>query len=190
MKLVVGLGNPGEKYRFHRHNIGFMVVDQVAATNQGNWQSGFDGATCDIWIGAEKVVLLKPFTFMNRSGSAVRKAVDFYKLSVDDLLIVCDDINLPVGKIRIRTKGSSGGQNGLKDIFRHLATEEINRLRIGVGSPGRIDAADYVLSNFHASEADVVEDAIIQAARAVERWCRDGVEAAMNEFNGKEPAKE
>jgi PTH1 family peptidyl-tRNA hydrolase len=186
MKLVVGLGNPGERYRQSRHNIGFMVVDQLANLHQAGWTSAFDGLTAEIWVGGGKAVLLKPMTYMNRSGLSVRKAVDFFKLHVDDLLIVCDDINLPVGRIRIRAKGSSGGQNGLKDIFSHLGAQEVSRLRIGVGSPVRVDAAEYVLSGFPAAEAETVQDAVIDAARAVELWCREGVEAAMNQFNGKE----
>lgn len=187
MKLVVGLGNPGERYRQHRHNIGFMVLDHLASLHQASWASNFDGLVAEVWVGGVKTLLLKPMTFMNRSGTSVRKAVDFYKCDVDDVLIVCDDINLPTGKLRVRAKGSSGGQNGLKDIFQHLGTQEVARLRIGVGSPGGVDAADYVLSGFRPAEADTIQDAVIDAGRAVELWCREGVEAAMNQFNGKEP---
>src|SRR5687767_4859151 len=128
MKLVVGLGNPGAKYRYHRHNVGFMVLDQVSDTNGGGvWQSRFDGLTCDCFIGGERILLLKPMTYMNRSGQAVRKACDFFKAPVFDVLVVCDDLNLPVGKLRLRAKGSSGGQKGLNDIIACLGTEDVAR---------------------------------------------------------------
>ena len=191
MKLVVGLGNPGERYRNHRHNVGFWVLDQVAGPNNASaWQRRFDGMLADCWIGAEKALLLKPQTYMNRSGRSVRQAVDFYKLPLESLLVVCDDLNLPTGKLRLRAQGSSGGQKGLKDIFDHLGTQEICRLRVGIGSPGGRDAVDHVLSAFSSGERDTIADAVIDAGRAVECWCVDGCQEAMNRFNGKQPTKE
>ncbi len=136
MKLVVGLGNPGRQYTETRHNIGFRVVEQIANTSSGGtWSARFDGLTCDIRLGAEKLLLLKPMTYMNRSGRSVRSAIDFYKVELADLLIICDDVNLSLGKLRLRSGGSAGGNNGLKDIILHLGTEEFPRLRVGVGAP-------------------------------------------------------
>lgn len=191
MKLIVGLGNPGAKYKDNRHNIGFRIVDQLALTNQASdWQANFDGLVAECWIDGTKTWLLKPMTYMNRSGQSVRKAFDFYKLRHEDILVVCDDFSLPTGKIRLRAKGSAGGQNGLKDILLHLGSDEVPRLRVGIGSPEATDAADYVLSDFHRSERAIVEGMVIDGGRAAERWCRSGLQAAMNEFNGKDSTKE
>ncbi|QDU63758.1 Peptidyl-tRNA hydrolase [Planctomycetes bacterium Pan216] len=186
MKLVVGLGNPGEKYRRHRHNIGFMILDQVASSNgASSWQRQFDGQVCDCRLDGDKMVLLKPQTFMNRSGRSVKQAMSFYKLSPEDVLVVCDDVDLPIGRVRIRAKGGSGGHNGLKDIFSHMGTQEFARFRVGVGSARETqETADYVLSGFSASQQKVVDEVLIDAGRAVEWWCRRGVLDAMNEFNG------
>ena len=148
MKVVVGLGNPGERYANTRHNVGFWVLDLLAKQNQViGWQQKFDGLIADCQMG-DRVYLLKPMTFMNRSGISVRKLVDFFKVEPKDLMVVCDDLSLPVGSIRIRAKGSSGGQNGLKDIVANLGTEEIPRLRIGIGDRKQMDAATFVLSSF------------------------------------------
>jgi PTH1 family peptidyl-tRNA hydrolase len=191
MKLVVGLGNPGRTYEKTRHNIGFWVVERLASLDgTAVWSKGFEGLVTDVRLAGEKVKLLKPTTFMNRSGRSVREAFDFYKVELGSLLIVCDDFSLKVGKFRFRSKGSSGGQNGLKDIVMQLGTEEFSRLRVGIGSPGPRDPADFVLSEFSASEKTLVDDCVIEAARAVESWCRDGIDVAMNEFNGKDLSKE
>jgi PTH1 family peptidyl-tRNA hydrolase len=190
MRLIVGLGNPGAKYKNNRHNVGFLVLDQLASTCSASaWQSNFDGLVAETYIGSEKVLLLKPMTFMNRSGRSVRKAVDFYKLDIANVLVICDDFSLPLGKLRLRAKGSAGGQNGLKDIIAHLGTDEISRMRVGIGAPGA-DTVDYVLSDFAKSEQSIVTDMVIDAGRAAELWCRSGIQAAMNEFNGREPTKE
>lgn len=187
MKLVVGLGNPGPKYDGTRHNIGYAVVDYLAsAPGVGRWRSRFESQVTEAVEGAEQVLLMKPETFMNLSGRAVRAALDFYKLDVKDLLVVCDDIALPLGKLRVRAKGSHGGQNGLRNIQEMLGTQEYSRLRIGVGSPGEHwDAADYVLSRFKLAERAAVEDAVALAAQAVLVWVRQGVEACMNRFNAE-----
>ena len=187
MKLVAGLGNPGPKYDGTRHNIGYAVVDYLAAAPAvGRWRSRFESQATDIVEGTEQVLLMKPETFMNLSGRAVRAAADFYKLDVKDVLVVCDDIALPVGKLRVRAKGSDGGQRGLRSVQEALGTTEYSRLRIGVGSPGEHwDAADYVLSRFKPAERAAVDDAIAQAAQAVLVWVRQGVEACMNRFNGE-----
>jgi peptidyl-tRNA hydrolase, PTH1 family len=187
MKLVVGLGNPGPKYVGTRHNIGFAVLDYLAAApGVGAWRSRFEGQVTEIVEGAEQVLLLKPETFMNLSGRAVRAAADFYKLGPADLLVVCDDIALPLGKLRARAKGSDGGQKGLRSIQEHLGTDEYQRLRIGVGSPGEyVDAADHVLSRFKPGERAAVEDAVAQAAQAVLLWVRQGIDVCMNRVNGE-----
>jgi peptidyl-tRNA hydrolase, PTH1 family len=196
MKLVVGLGNPGPKYEGTRHNIGYAVVDYLAAApGVGKWRSRFQSSVAEAVEGSEPVLLMKPETFMNLSGRAVREAADFYKLGPTDLLVVCDDIALPVGKLRARARGSHGGQKGLLSVQESLGTQEYSRLRIGVGSPGEHwDAADYVLSRFKSAERKVVEDAIAQAAQAVLVWVREGIDACMNRFNAdpqpEKPKKE
>lgn len=182
MKLLAGLGNPGPRYAKTRHNIGFRVVDQVASTNFASaWAAKFDSLAAECAIGAEKVLLVKPMTFMNLSGRAVRKAVDFYKLTPADVLVVCDDLDLPVGRMRIRAKGTAGGQKGLKDILLHLGTEEVSRMRLGIGRG--TNAVEYVLSDFGPSERGTIDDMVIEASRACECWCKQGVEAAMNQYN-------
>jgi peptidyl-tRNA hydrolase, PTH1 family len=190
MKLVVGLGNPGPKYDGTRHNIGYAVVDYLAAApSVGRWRSRFESQVTEAVEGTEQVLLMKPETFMNLSGRAVRAVTDFYKLEVSDLLVVCDDIALPVGKLRVRARGSDGGQKGLRSVQEALGTSEYSRLRIGVGSPGEHwDAADYVLSRFKAAERAAVADVVAQAAQAVLVWVRQGVEACMNRFNGEPKA--
>jgi PTH1 family peptidyl-tRNA hydrolase len=191
MKLVVGLGNPGPKYEGTRHNIGYAVVDYLAAApGVGSWRRRFQSRVAETADGSESLLLMKPETFMNLSGRAVREAVDFYKLGPADLLVVCDDIALPLGKLRARAKGSHGGQNGLRSIQEALGTQEYSRLRIGVGSPGEHwDAADYVLGRFKPAERKAVEDAVAQAAQAVLLWVRHGIDVCMNRVNG-DPAPE
>ncbi|HMO36487.1 MAG TPA: aminoacyl-tRNA hydrolase [Gemmatales bacterium] len=187
MKIVVGLGNPGQNYIGTRHNIGFDVIDILAqGPGGGKYQQKFEAAIVEGMEGFEKVLYMKPLTFMNLSGRAVRAAMDFYKVMAPEVLIVCDDVNLILGQIRIRAGGSAGGHNGLKDIEKHLGTQNYPRLRIGVSSPGRLDLADYVLSRFKPSELDVVRDANIRAAQAVACWIKEGIEVAMNRFNAPE----
>jgi PTH1 family peptidyl-tRNA hydrolase len=187
MKLVVGLGNPGPKYEGTRHNIGFAVVDYLAAgPGVSRWRSRFEGLVAEAVEGTEQVLLLKPDTFMNLSGRSVRAAADFYKVPVTDLLVVCDDIALPLGKLRVRAKGSHGGQNGLRNIQEHLGTQDYPRLRVGVGNPGEYqDAADYVLSRFSSSDRKAVEEAVALAGQAVLTWVRRGIDVCMNQVNGE-----
>jgi PTH1 family peptidyl-tRNA hydrolase len=187
MKLIVGLGNPGPKYAGTRHNVGFDVIDYLAAgPGCSPFREKFEAFAAELKEGDETVLLLKPLTFMNLSGRAVRAALDFYKLTVDQVLVVCDDFNLPLGKLRIRAKGSHGGQNGLRNIQDQLGTDAYTRLRIGVGEPSPGDAVDHVLSRFRPGEKKVVEEAIANAAQAALVWVRQGTEAAMNRFNGAE----
>lgn len=184
-KLVVGLGNPGLKYEETRHNIGFQVIDRLAVGGSGvRFSNKLDGLLAEIEIDFHRVLLLKPLTFMNLSGRSVRQAVQFYKLDLNDLLIVCDDLTLPLGKLRIRTGGSDGGQKGLRDTAQQLGTEHYPRLRIGIGERGASDAVEFVLSRFRPSESPVINDALIAATQAVAVWVTQGIEVAMNRFNG------
>jgi PTH1 family peptidyl-tRNA hydrolase len=185
LKLVVGLGNPGSKYEGTRHNIGFDVVDRLAAGGSGSsWSRKFEGLIAEIEINFRRVLLLKPETFMNLSGRSVAQVLRFYKIELSDLLVVCDDLNLPLGRLRLRSGGSDGGQKGLRDISAHLGTDRYARLRVGIGDRGEIDAADFVLSRFRPAERSTIEDGLILASQAVAVWVGQGVEAAMNQFNG------
>jgi len=198
MRLVVGLGNPGGEFVGTRHNIGWEVVDELARRN--GWigqaddfnrmaRANFDGLTMDGMValpggGSEKVLLLKPTTYMNLSGRAVQAAMAFYRLSPLDIMVVLDDLALPCGKLRIRKDGSSGGHNGLKDIERMLATDAYPRLRIGIDAPPpRIPGRDYVLGRFSELQRPVVNQAVKRAVQAIEMWIGQGVETAMNRYN-------
>lgn len=189
MKLIVGLGNPGPKYAGTRHNVGFDVVDYLAAApGCSAFREKFEAFVAEMKEGDETVLLMKPLTFMNLSGRAVRAALDFYKLTPELVLAVCDDFNLPLGKLRVRAKGSHGGQNGLRNIQEQLGTDAYTRLRIGVGEPGH-DAVDHVLSKFKPGEKKAMDEAVATAAQAALVWVRQGTEAAMNRFNGGDDPK-
>jgi PTH1 family peptidyl-tRNA hydrolase len=184
MNVVVGLGNPGSRYAGTRHNVGFAVVDYLAQSpNAGRFQTRFQAEIAELIEDANKVLLVKPQTFMNLSGRCVREVLDFYQLPPEALLVVCDDINLPLGKLRIRARGTHGGHNGLRDIQQHLGTTEYPRFRIGVGLPDA-DAVDHVLGRFRPAERAVIDEAVATAAQAVTVWLHLGIEACMNEFNG------
>jgi peptidyl-tRNA hydrolase, PTH1 family len=186
MKVVVGLGNPGNKYHGTRHNVGFAVIDSLAAApGVGRFLERFQAEIAEWQVDDQKVLLVKPETFMNLSGRPVRQVVDFYQLPLEDLLVVGDDVNLPLGKLRFRSKGSAGGHNGLRDIQSHLGTNEYSRLRIGVDAPGQEDMIDHVLSRFKPGERPVIEEAVATAAQAVEVWIREGIQVCMNRYNGK-----
>ncbi|MEM7454694.1 MAG: aminoacyl-tRNA hydrolase [Planctomycetota bacterium] len=185
MKLVVGLGNPGTKYNGTRHNVGFDVIAELAKRyDVGRPKGKFNAELAEVFIGGEKTVLMCPLTFMNLSGRSVGDAVDFYKLPLEDLLIICDDLNLPVARLRIRPSGSAGGQNGLDDIIRRLGTKEFSRLRIGIDRPpsGR-GTSGYVLGRFPEEDAARIQTSISRAADAVECWVKDGLQLAMSRFN-------
>ena len=185
LKLVVGLGNPEGKYKETRHNVGFAVLAALAKRHgTGGPKAKFHGELVEADLGGEKVLLLSPLTYMNRSGTSVRDSIGFYRLSTEDLLIICDDLNLPLAKLRFRARGSSGGQKGLADIIRSLGHEEFARLRIGIGSPPEgWDAADYVLSRFAQEEIPRIQDAVLRASDAVADWARLGIEDCMNRYN-------
>jgi PTH1 family peptidyl-tRNA hydrolase len=183
MKIVVGLGNPGSRYAGTRHNVGYAVVDLLAESPRaGQFQSRFQAQVAEWLEEPHKVLLVKPETFMNLSGRCVRQMVDFYQVPLSELLVVCDDINLPLGKLRLRARGTHGGHNGLRDIQNHLGTTEYSRLRIGVGSPDD-DAVDHVLGRFRPGERAVIDEAVQVAAQAAGVWIHEGIEACMNRYN-------
>ncbi|UCH34829.1 MAG: aminoacyl-tRNA hydrolase [Armatimonadota bacterium] len=183
--LVVGLGNPGGRYLATRHNVGFEVVELLAARAQTRLRRGkFRCAQAEARLADQRVILIQPHTYMNRSGAAVRGAADYYKVPLSRLLVVCDDVHLPLGKIRLRRSGSAGGHNGLISVIEALGNEEFPRLRIGVGEPPpHMDQVSYVLSRFAREEQEVIAAAIARAADAVEAWVSVGITEAMNRFN-------
>ncbi len=185
MKLLVGLGNPGKRYDGTRHNIGFVVIDRLAAApGIGSFQDRFDAEVAEWHEAGDKILLMKPQTFMNLSGRAVREAVDFYQIDQKDLLVICDDMALPLGKLRFRARGTHGGHNGLRDIQQHLGSTEYSRLRIGVDVPdGEKDAVDHVLGKFKPSEKPAIEDALQLAVQAAALWVGQGIQKCMNQYN-------
>jgi PTH1 family peptidyl-tRNA hydrolase len=186
MKVVVGLGNPGGRYAQTRHNVGFAVVERLAQSlSSGPFRTALESEIAQAQLGEQKVLLAKPQTFMNLCGRAVRRLVDYYGLPLENMLVVCDDVNLPLGQLRFRAKGSHGGHKGLQDIEQHLGTREYPRLRLGVGRPERENLADYVLDKFAPEERPRIEEALCLAAQAVEVWIRDGIEQCMNRFNAR-----
>ena len=186
MKIIVGLGNPTDKYKGTRHNIGFMAIDKIAETykitiNQHKHKaligSGF--------IGPERVILMKPLTFMNLSGESVRAAADFYKVDVEDILIIYDDISLEQGMLRIRKKGSAGGHNGIKSIIAHLGGDTFPRIRVGIGGERHpnMDLADYVLGHFDKEEMVIIEEGLDKAAKAAALIAEGEIDVAMNQYS-------
>jgi peptidyl-tRNA hydrolase, PTH1 family len=186
--LIVGLGNPGASYEHTRHNVGFAVVRALAEKHKVAFkQASYAlGEVARLQIGDKKVLLLLPGTFMNSSGDAVRHCVDYYKMSLNHLIVVCDDVALPVGVIRMRSKGGSGGHNGLENIKERLRTEHYARLRIGIGGPGDHILADYVLGRFGQDEAKMIEGVTPRAIEALEQWVVAGIASAMQKANGAE----
>ena len=186
MYLVAGLGNPGSNYEMTRHNIGFEAIDYMAEQyNVKVKKLKFKGLYGETNIAGEKVILLKPQTYMNLSGESIRDFAKFYKIPPENIIVINDDIYLDTGRIRIRSKGSAGGHNGLKSIIYQLNSDEFPRIRIGVNSPLRekADLADFVLARFSKEEIPVLEDAIIRAKKSVEEIIAKGTESAMNKYN-------
>ncbi|OUP63892.1 aminoacyl-tRNA hydrolase [Pseudoflavonifractor sp. An176] len=184
--LVVGLGNPGDKYENTRHNAGFMAIDQLA--DRGDFpvqRLKFHALTHQATISGQGVLVMKPTTYMNLSGDAVAEAAAFYKVSEEHILVLCDDVSLPVGKLRIRTSGSAGGHNGLKSIIQRLGTDKFPRVKIGVGGKPHpdYDMADWVLGKFVGPDKTAMDEATLRAAQAVECYLKDGPQKAMNQFN-------
>lgn len=197
MKLIVGLGNPGPAYEKTRHNAGFLVVDRLAERHARHVipRARFQSLTVEASIPAspepQRVLLMKPTTYMNLSGQAVAEAVRFYKLTPDkDVFILVDDVYLPCGSLRVRADGGAGGHNGLASIARALGGDRYPRCRIGVDQPGLVPQADYVLGRFSADQWSLVDPALNRAADAAELWAARGLDAAMNRFNAKEPPQQ
>lgn len=187
MKLIVGLGNPTEKYQGTRHNVGFEVIDTLVEKynvpldiikHKGMYGKGK--------IEGQTVILLKPMTFMNLSGESVSAVAKYYKIPSEDIIVIYDDINLDVGRLRIREKGSAGGHNGIKNIISHLGTEEFPRIRVGVGmKPSKMDLADYVLSHFSENDQALMNQGYERACEALKLLLVDDIPQAMNKYNGK-----
>ncbi|HET8587682.1 MAG TPA: aminoacyl-tRNA hydrolase [Candidatus Limnocylindria bacterium] len=189
MKVICGLGNPGEKYRLTRHNVGFRVVDLLAdrwGVGGGRVRDG--AARVEVRRSAGDVLLVKPMKYMNLSGGPLKAAIRQTDVEVgSDLLVICDDIDLPLGRVRLRRGGSAGGHNGLRDIISSFGTNEFNRLRVGIGRGG--ETIDHVLATFKPGERELAAEAIATAADAVELWLTEGIDAAMNRYNGVDLAE-
>ncbi len=185
MMLIVGLGNPGAGYAKTRHNVGFQVIDRLAGDFcPAGWRLRCRSLVMEARFQDQKVVLAKPQTYMNNSGEAVKPLLRWYGLGLAELLVICDDLDLPLGQIRIRKKGGHGGHRGLKSIIGAVGGNEFARLRIGIGRPApEIDVVQWVLGRFSAAEAPVIEEALARAARAVQILLSEGIERAMNQFN-------
>lgn len=184
--LIVGLGNPGKEYEKTRHNMGYFVVDELARRAGLSFgRTERKARIADGLIAGKRILLAKPQTYMNLSGEAVRPLVDFYKIDLTQVLVIADDLDIPLGTLRLRKTGSHGGQNGIRNIIQHLGTQDIARLRCGIGRPpGQMDAAAYVLRPFAGDDAILAAQVTDKAADAVETWLREGIDAAMTRFNG------
>lgn len=184
--LIIGLGNPGKEYEKTRHNIGFMFVDYLADHFNATFklEKKHQAMVAEIKINNEKHYLLKPMTYMNLSGIAVRSFSDYFKIPASDMLIIVDDLDLETGKIRIRKSGSSGGHNGLKSIFSHMATENINRIRIGINNSKLIDTKDYVLGRFSKSDEEQIKKTISLSTNIISDFANNGIDYIMNKYNG------
>lgn len=192
MYIIAGLGNPGRQYENTRHNVGFCVIDILADRMGISVDERKHKALCGKGVlEGEKVILVKPQTFMNLSGESLRAALDFYKAEPGNILVIYDDVSLEPGQLRIRGKGSAGGHNGIKNIIAHLGSQEFPRIKVGVGEkPKEMDLADYVLSRFSKGEQEMMDRAFHDAADAAAMMIGQGMDAAMNHFNGKRKAEE
>jgi len=184
MKVIVGLGNPGKKYEVTRHNIGFELIDYIAEKKDVTFRKKHQALVGEYREGSEKILLVKPLTYMNLSGESVREIWDYYDFEKEDLLVAYDDIDLETGVLRIRKKGSGGTHNGMASIIQQLTFQDFPRLRIGIGSPGRIPLVSYVLGRFTDEEIEIMQKAVIKAADAVDAFVTEGIDLAMQNYNG------
>jgi len=191
MKIIAGLGNPGSEYEKTKHNVGFMFVDALAEKlGVTDWKDKFDAKIGETRIGVEKVLLVKPQTYMNESGQAIGPLMNFYKLDVEDLIVVHDDMDIPAGTIRIRKKGSAGGHNGIKSVLAHVGDEHFARVRIGIGRPlPGWTVVNHVLAPFVPEDVPKIDEAIKYLVPAVECIVTDDVDKAMNQYNPKKAKK-
>ena len=195
MKLIAGLGNPEPRFELNRHNAGFLTAELLAKKLGTTFRRTLKRAKiASAVVNGEKIIIAKPQTYMNLSGESIAALSDYYKIAPEDILVIVDEVNLPFGKIRLRAGGSAGGHNGMKNISLNLATEDFPRLRIGVGIPGVVDSAhgemkDYVLSDFSKEEQKILPEVTGRAAEAALMFCREGIAAAMNSFNGERKEK-
>ena len=183
MKLIVGLGNPGKEYENTRHNIGFMAIDRLADEYNLSFKEKYNGLISETIINNEKVILLKPLSYMNLSGEVVQKYVNFYKVDIEDILVICDDLSLDIGKIRLRRKGSSGGHNGLKNIELHLNSDNYKRLKIGISQNNNIDTKDYVLGKFNKKEKKIINNSLDKINNIINDYMSISFDELMNKYN-------
>lgn len=184
MKLIVGLGNPGKEYENTRHNVGFMVMDRLAdVLNVSISSSKFKGEYVKLKYNGEDIILLKPMTYMNSSGESVIQVMKYFKIDVNDLLVIYDDLDMPVGKLRLRENGSAGGHNGMKSIIAHVGTQSFKRIRVGIDKHPRIKVVDYVLGHFNKDEQPLIDEGIENAVKAIETYLQKDFTAAMNAYN-------
>lgn len=184
MHLIIGLGNPGKEYENTRHNIGFMVLDKFAKKyNISDYKEKFNGQYFEYVINNEKVIFLKPLKYMNLSGEVVKKYVDFFKINIDDILVISDDLDMDTGKIKLKLKGSSGGHNGLKNIENHLKTQEYKRIKVGIANNKYIDTKDYVLGAFQGEEKDLINDSTSRVVDIIDDYFKLTFDNLMNKYN-------
>ena len=185
MKLIVGLGNIGDKYVFTRHNVGFMLIDSIALNSNLTFRenSRLKSIMTNLRTGVEDYLLIKPTTFMNLSGEAVRAVMDYYKIPVEDVLIVYDDISLELGKIRFRANGSDGGHNGIKSVIKHLGTSNVARLKIGIGPQPNLPSEVFVLQNFSKDELENLKTVLLREKEGIGCYFKEGLSVAQNKFN-------
>lgn len=185
--VIVGLGNPGKEYEKTPHNVGFMMIDEIAKANNINFllEKKHEALIGTGFIKGEKCFLIKPLTYMNLSGNAVRSFVEYYKIPIEDIIVIYDDLDLPLGKLRIRKNGSSGGHKGMKSIIENLGTNEIVRIRVGIDKPKDMQVVDFVLHQLSKKEMETLNETIIKAPSMIDMTIQDGINAMMNIYNGK-----
>ena len=187
MKMIVGLGNPGKEYENTRHNIGFMIIDEYSKEYKiNNFKTKYNGLFAKVYRNGEYFVLLKPLSFMNLSGTVVSKFANYFKIKPEDILVIHDDLDLPVGKIKIKSKGSSGGHNGIKSIIEYLKTEEFNHFKVGVGNNKNIENKDYVLGKFSKKELDIYNKLFTFSSNIIDDFLDLNIDKVMSKYNGEE----